>query len=336
MPKLRAEDTAALNVRALEEATYESRKEWRGTVPPKNTRLHVLITKMWWSETNPPVGEDVGEPMLKLLVIADGNVGGDGEEYEGLPMWENYALTPSSKWKWDPFLQNFGLTIRDVKTRTFVAAEDDNNGAPIEKIKDWVIGSDAARATIFTSREMFRDEWQAHVAEWMEFDPSDVGDLEDSGAADDDAADEYDDDADLDDQDTDDDLDDDDADDDADDDLDDDDQDDDDADDDDADDQPEQEQVTRGRRAAAATRPARSARPSRAAPARPAATPARTGRRTARTEAPAAPARSGRGTRAAAAPAKAPARGGRAAAKPAAAAPARGRKSRGSSADPPF
>ena len=332
MPKLRADDTATLNVRELESATYDKREDYRGAIPPKNTRLHVIVKKAWWSETNPPVGKDRGDPMLKLLVVADGNIGGDGEEYEGLTMWENYALTKPSKWKWDPFLSHFGLTITDVKTRTFVADEDDNNGAPIQKIKGWIVNSDDARATIYTSREMYQGDWQAHVAEWLEYDPSDVGDLEDSGAAEDDELDQDEEDLDeeeMEDEDEDEEL-----------------EDEPDEDEDDADEiedeeedepgeEPEQEQVTRGRRAAAAARPTRTGR---SAPARPAATPAARGTRTGRSATPAAPApaRSGR-AKAAAAPATPARTGRRTAAKPAPAAPAgRGRRARGSSQDPPF
>lgn len=159
-------DDKELDIKELEAAEYEegsSYTTYDGELPPKGTQLRAFVKKMWWTYT----GND--DPMLKVLVEAGDNEG-DLEEYDGLPMWENLALTAGAKFKWAPFLDNFGLTIRDVKTKTIVGEEDDERmggAAPIQKIADFEPGSEDAWCEIITSRERYNGNWQAHVAEWL-------------------------------------------------------------------------------------------------------------------------------------------------------------------------
>src|ERR1700691_4350988 len=138
MPKLKVDDKE-LNVKELEAAEFkegESYTSYDGDIPPKDTVLRSYVKKMWWTYT----GND--DPMLKVLVESGENEG-DDEQYDGLPMWENMALTAGAKFKWAPFLEWAGLTIRDVKTKTIVEDEDDPNmGAPITKIGDFEPGSE--------------------------------------------------------------------------------------------------------------------------------------------------------------------------------------------------
>jgi hypothetical protein len=122
------------------------------------------VKKMWWTYTSND------DPMLKVLVEAGENPE-SLEEYDGLPMWENMALTASAKFKWAPFLEWAGLTIRDVKTKTIVEDQDDPNmGAPITKIADFEPGSDESWLRVVVARERYNGNWSAHVKEWLPYD----------------------------------------------------------------------------------------------------------------------------------------------------------------------
>lgn len=162
MPKLKVTDDE-LDVEELEDAEYNEDgdfEDYSGEQPPKGTILRGFIKKMWWTYSQND------NPMLKILFVADGNTG-DLEEYNGLPVWENAVLIPSVKFRWQPFLDTFGLTIRDVKTKLYVSADDDNQGAPIEKIGKWEPGEDA-RCRIVTKRERYQGEWNTKVSKWLD------------------------------------------------------------------------------------------------------------------------------------------------------------------------
>lgn len=165
MPKLRKEDVASMDIDELEAAEYSDQQfsSYDGEVPPKDTILTAFVSKIWWTRTNN------NDPMIKVLIEAGENEG-DLEEYNGLPCWENMALTTGAKFKWAPFLDHFGLTIRDVKNKTVVAAEDDSIGAPVEKIGTFVPGSDESWCRIIIARERYEGEWQAHVGGWLPYD----------------------------------------------------------------------------------------------------------------------------------------------------------------------
>jgi hypothetical protein len=80
------------------------------------------------------------------------------------------ALTVGAKFRWAPFLEHFGLTIRDVKTKTMVESEDDNIGAPITKVKSFVPGSDDALFVGVIEKERYQGKWQGKVVEWLDAD----------------------------------------------------------------------------------------------------------------------------------------------------------------------
>lgn len=155
-----------LNVKELEEAEYEEGQfqKYDGEIPPTGTMLNMRVTAMWWTYT----AQD-GDAMLKVLSVAEDNPG-SLSEYDGLPCWDNMALTAAAKFKWAPFLDHFGLTIRQVKTQLFVADDDDRNGAPIEKIAKWQVGSDAAQFVGVINKERYQGKWQAHINEWLDAD----------------------------------------------------------------------------------------------------------------------------------------------------------------------
>jgi len=163
MPKLKT-DEYDIDFDELENAPYEEDAQltYTGEIPPKSTTLNGYVRKAWWTETK------AGQAMIKILYVAAENEG-DKKEFDGCPFWENYALTTSSKWKWKPFLDRFGFSLRDVKTKTIIADEDDNVGAPITKIGAWTLGedSDAAWSLVITDRERYQGEWQARIGTWL-------------------------------------------------------------------------------------------------------------------------------------------------------------------------
>lgn len=143
MPKLKA-DEVDIDVSELEGAEYseDEFEDYAGEIPKAGTVLVAYVKKMWYTYTQPKPDRPEGDPMLKALLIAADNTGRLAQ-YNGLPVWENMALTAGSKWKWAPFLRTFGLTIKDVKTKTYVEDDDDpRNGAPIIKISNWQVGED--------------------------------------------------------------------------------------------------------------------------------------------------------------------------------------------------
>jgi len=164
MPRLKIEDDE-FNADELDEAEYESGsyERYTGEEPPKDTVLRGYVKSMWWGYT----AKD--DPMVKVLFIADGNTGAE-EEYNGCPIWENYPLIKIAKFKWGPFFQQFGLTARLFKTKMYVAEDDDNIGAPIEKVGTFVPGEESTDAwcRVLTTREKYNGKWQTHVAEWMD------------------------------------------------------------------------------------------------------------------------------------------------------------------------
>jgi len=165
MPKLR--DTADLDVDALEAVEYSTERysDYAGEIPPIGLELSGYVKKIWWTRS---ANDD---PMLKVLWIADGNEG-DAEEYNGCPFWLNAALIPGAKFRWDPFLLAYGLTLLEVKTKTYVAKEEDSKGFIIERIGTWKPGADRDEAwcRIITGQEPYNGSIQAIAEEWLPWD----------------------------------------------------------------------------------------------------------------------------------------------------------------------
>jgi hypothetical protein len=173
MPRLKIEDDE-LDVEELDNAEYDDGQfdSYDGEQPPKDTVLRGYVKSVWWTYTKDE------SPMLKVLWIADGNTG-DEEEYDGLPIWENMALTAKAKFKWAPFFEQFGLTMRLVKTKAYIADDDDNIGTPITKIDKFIPGKEA-RCGVITSRERYNGRVSTHVKEWLDdFEPEDEEDEKD-------------------------------------------------------------------------------------------------------------------------------------------------------------
>jgi hypothetical protein len=157
MPRLKeAED---INVEELDVEWSDSFVSYDGEIPPAGTILNGQITKAWWTYS----GDNTA--MIKVLFVADDTNG----EYEGCPAWENMVLKPSAAFKYGPFLEFFGITLKEVKSKTFVAEDDDNQGAPIEKIGTWEPGSDDAYCAIIVKRGFYQGKMKCEVGGWMEY-----------------------------------------------------------------------------------------------------------------------------------------------------------------------
>jgi hypothetical protein len=186
MVRLRKEDTEDLNVEELDAVEYSDEQfdSYDGEVPPKDLELTGFVRKMWWTRSG------AGDPMLKVLWVAAEN-DGDNDEYNGCPFWLNAALIGAAKFRWAPFLDNFGITLKQVKNNTDVQDKDDQNGAPINKIANWRPGeeNDEAWCRIITDRERYQGEWQPKVKTWL---PYDADEADEEPADDEETDDEYD------------------------------------------------------------------------------------------------------------------------------------------------
>jgi hypothetical protein len=163
VPRLRVPDDE-LDINSLEEAEYDDRdfdyEDYDGELPPNGTFLDGYVKKAWWCYTS---NED---PMIKLIFIADGNTGAE-EEFNGLPIWEQLALTNTAKFKWKPFIDLFGIRLIDIKKKTVVAEDADSIGDPIEKIGTWEPGDDA-RCRVLTKRGRWNGKPKVEVKRWLE------------------------------------------------------------------------------------------------------------------------------------------------------------------------
>jgi hypothetical protein len=110
--------------------------------------------------------------MLKVLWVAEGNTG-DEAQYEGLTVWDNITINPAGKFRWKPFIDTMGFTLRDLKAKMIVASEDDNMGAPIEKIGTWAPDTDGALCRILTARERYQGEWSTKIGKYLDYEAPD-------------------------------------------------------------------------------------------------------------------------------------------------------------------
>jgi hypothetical protein len=165
MAKLRAEDVASLDVKELEAAEYSNEEfdRYYGETPPVGTELNAYVKRMYWTRSSK------NDPMLKILTVAAENEG-DLEQYNDCPFWLNAALIPGAKFRWGPFFDNFGISIRAVKARKVdVEPTTDQNGAPINSIDGFKPGedSDEAWCRIITDQEPYNGTMQPRVKEWL-------------------------------------------------------------------------------------------------------------------------------------------------------------------------
>lgn len=193
MPKLKITDDD-LDVEALEEAEYDESKDFEpydGPRPPKGTILGGYIKRIFWTYTT----KKPERPMLKILFVAAENTG-TRAQYNDWAQWDNVVIADNTKFRWKPFIDAFGLTLRDIKTKLYVAPEDQDdpkNGAPIIKIGTWKPGEeeDGAWARVLIKHEKYEGEWDAKVDRWLAYQDSDEAeDPEDDDEGDEEAEDE--------------------------------------------------------------------------------------------------------------------------------------------------
>jgi hypothetical protein len=157
-------DDKDFNVKQLD-VDYERSefKRYEGEVPRTGTILIYRVTKMWWTYSSD------GTSAMKTLAVAEKN-NGSKAEYNGLPTWDFLTFKPEAAFRYMPFLETFGLKLRDIKSKMIVADEDDNIGTPITAIGDWEVGSDDALCKIVVKNDK---EYGAKVDRegWLEYEP---------------------------------------------------------------------------------------------------------------------------------------------------------------------
>lgn len=171
MPKLRwDEDGDAPDWDELDDAEYNedggNYAKYEGPQPPKDMMLSGEIKKVWATRSS------AGNKMFKVLFEASGNTG-EREKYNGLAVWENVVWTPSSKFKWQPFLDALEISLKAVQKATITGEQDDNVGTPVLRIHKREF---PARVRIQTDSEMYNGSKRTKVAKWF---PGADGDDED-------------------------------------------------------------------------------------------------------------------------------------------------------------
>jgi hypothetical protein len=185
MAKLRPEDVADIDVKALEAAEYSTEEfdRYYGETPPVGTELNAYVKRMWWTRSAPKTGGGGNDPMLKILTVAAENEG-DLAEYDDCPFWLSVPLTENAKFRWAPFLDNFGISIRAIKARKVdVEDTEDQNGSPITSIDGFKPGedSDMAWCRIITDQEPYNGVMQPRVKEWLPWDEAEDAEYSDNG-----------------------------------------------------------------------------------------------------------------------------------------------------------
>jgi hypothetical protein len=170
--KLKVADMAGFDPEELdvewEDSDFES---YDGEQPPTGTILRGYFKKAWWTYTK----DDT--PMIKVLWVAADNTG-KLEEYNGLPIWDQLVFKTSAAFRYGPWLQITGVTLKQIHKNTTLADDDDNVGAPIEKIAKWAPGEDA-EASVITKRVKYQGEWKVEVGKYVDPDAADDDDDDD-------------------------------------------------------------------------------------------------------------------------------------------------------------
>jgi hypothetical protein len=164
-------DAKALDVK-VEKSTF---RRYRGEIPRNGTILIFRVTRMWWTQAKD------GTSQIYLMAFAEQNKG-DDKQYNGLPVREYLTFKPEAAFRYQNFLQNFGLTTKDIFNKMDVEPEPDSIGDVITAIGGWVVGSDDALCRIALVRDRYDpDELKAKVDRdgWMPLDEDDEVDEDD-------------------------------------------------------------------------------------------------------------------------------------------------------------
>lgn len=176
-------DPKALDIQP-EKSTF---KRYRGEIPRNGTILIFRVTRMWWTQSK------AGDSQIYLMAFAEQNKG-ELAQYNGLPVREYLTFNPDSAFRYMPFLNNFGLTTRDIYGKMDVEPEPDQIGDIINSIAGWVVGSDDALCRIAVIRDRYDpDELKAKVDRdgWLHLNDEDEDeDIDDEDIDDEDEEDE--------------------------------------------------------------------------------------------------------------------------------------------------
>lgn len=161
------------NFKELNDADYEpsernQREPYEGPTPKSGTVLEGTIDGLW--VTDFPSGQG-----FKVVFIAEGNKG-EKSKYNGCAIWENLPLTPQQKWKWQPFLDMLGVTLKDVYNKVIVDDEESDFGERIKQIARVKI---PCPGKVVVKREKYEGEFQARAGDWLMPNPADEDDYED-------------------------------------------------------------------------------------------------------------------------------------------------------------
>jgi hypothetical protein len=172
MPKLKVTQDD-FNLKELEDAEYNEGDfdSYDGPLPSNGQILPCYVKSIWWtySQSN--------NAMLKVLVVADETAG----DFEGCTFWENLALQDNTKFRWQPFFNVIGITIRDVFNKTFVTGDQENFGEPITKIADWKPGAENDEAYLRVVAKIGHDQdgnKRPEVKSWLPYESADAADDE--------------------------------------------------------------------------------------------------------------------------------------------------------------
>lgn len=148
MPKVKV-PTSEFNIAELEEADYNESDDFEsydGELPPSDTVLTGYIKSMWWTMTGS------NKRMFKILFVAADNEE-DEAEFDGLPIWDNPFFSPDGKFRWKPFIDNFGVTLTDIQKKLYLEPEENDHprfGSVVERVGTLVPGGDTAWARVLT------------------------------------------------------------------------------------------------------------------------------------------------------------------------------------------
>jgi hypothetical protein len=141
-----------------EEYGEDAYSDYTGPMAPKNTVLNGEIKKSWVTTSAN------GNYMHKVLFEA-GNNTGDKAKFNGMPIWENVVWVPSAKFKWQPYLDACGLSLKMVQRATYVADEDDNVGKPILKIHKIEF---PIEVRVITGVDTYEGDKRNTVSKWLQ------------------------------------------------------------------------------------------------------------------------------------------------------------------------
>ncbi len=135
--------------------------DYDGPTPKARMELPGRIKNLWYLTSSN------GNPMFKVIFEAETAGHSKLAAYDGCPVWDNITFTPGAAFRYQPFLQLFGLTLRDVKSRMDLEEDETRMGRKVLSIGRWEPGSDEAMCAIKIKTEFYEEERQVRVAKYL-------------------------------------------------------------------------------------------------------------------------------------------------------------------------